>query len=82
MELMSLGKEVREEGGLPYLVSVVEQEDWLSLLAKCPESQGSALSKHTFCSFCRLKDIPAMNKECNIKRLKPTGHVMHKQFNI
>jgi len=46
MELMPLGKEERKEGGLPYLVSVVEQEDWLSLLAKCPELQGSALSTH------------------------------------
>jgi len=66
MELMRLGKEVRKEGGLPYLVSVVEQEDWLSLLAKCPESLGSALSTHTSCSLCRLKEIPAMNQECNI----------------
>ena len=68
---MPLGKErevERKEGGLAYLVSVVEQEDWLSLLAKCPESQGSALSTHTHisCSLCKLKEIPAMNKECNI----------------
>jgi hypothetical protein len=27
---------------LPYLVSMVEEEDWLSLLAKCPEMPGSA----------------------------------------
>jgi hypothetical protein len=38
-------------GGFPYLVSMVEHEDWLSLLAKCPESQRSALSTHTMQSL-------------------------------
>ena len=58
---MPLGKEVRKEGGLPHLVSVVEQEDWLSLLAKCPESQGSALSTHTHI----MQSVQTEGDSCN-----------------